>query len=161
MDVPEPVKRQLRQEAGFGCCKCGLPVFQYHHIIPREVEDHNRPEDVMVLCPNHHWEVTSGAMLEDEQRRYKARSTYPHYRRRSNFTKIPRRDDRVTASRWKDSPATAGTRSCRPRAAGGRPLAGLEFVEKLLPTNLTSTDTTERNAGMLRVPHRRIAGRPG
>ena len=23
-------------------------------------------------------------------------------------------------------------------------------------TNLTSTDTTERNAGMLRVPHRRI-----
>ena len=25
----------------------------------------------MVLCPNHHWEVTSGAMLEDEQRRYK------------------------------------------------------------------------------------------
>jgi hypothetical protein len=30
--------------------------------------------------------------------------------------------------------------------------AGLEFVEKLLPTKLTSTDTTERNAGMLRVP---------
>jgi len=67
------VKRRLRQEAGFGCCKCGVPVFQYHHIIPREVEDHNRPEDMMVLCPNHHWEVTSGAMLEEEQRRYKAR----------------------------------------------------------------------------------------
>jgi hypothetical protein len=32
--------------------------------------------------------------------------------------------------------------------------AGLKFVEKLLTTNLTSTDTTERNAGMLRrVPH--------
>ena len=37
-----------------------------------------------------------------------------------------------------------------PEAAARR--AGLEFVEKLLPTNLTSTDTTERNAGMLRVP---------
>jgi hypothetical protein len=72
MDIPEDVKRRLRQEAGFGCCKCGLPVFQYHHIIPREVEDHNRPEDMMVLCPNHHWEVTSGAMLEEEQRCYKA-----------------------------------------------------------------------------------------
>jgi hypothetical protein len=71
MDIPEDVKRRLRQEAGFGCCKCGLPVIQYHHIIPREIEDHNRPEDMMVLCPNHHWEVTSGAMLEDEQRRYK------------------------------------------------------------------------------------------
>jgi hypothetical protein len=27
-----------------------------------------------------------------------------------------------------------------------------EFVQKLLPTKLTSTDRTERNAGMLRVP---------
>jgi hypothetical protein len=34
---------------------------------------HNRPEDMMVLCPNHHWEVTSGAMLEEEQRHHKAR----------------------------------------------------------------------------------------
>ena len=32
------------------------------------------------------------------------------------------------------------------RPPGGRPKAGLEFVEKLLTTNLTSTDTTERNA---------------
>jgi hypothetical protein len=37
-----------------------------------------------------------------------------------------------------------------PQAAARR--AGLEFVEKLLTTKLTSTDTTERNAGMLRVP---------
>jgi hypothetical protein len=36
-----------------------------------------------------------------------------------------------------------------PQAAARR--AGLEFVEKVL-TKLTSTDTTERNAGMLRVP---------
>jgi hypothetical protein len=34
-----------------------------------------------------------------------------------------------------------------PQAAARR--AGLEFVEKLLTTNLTSTDTTVRNAGML------------
>jgi hypothetical protein len=36
-----------------------------------------------------------------------------------------------------------------PQAAARR--AGLEFVEKLLTTKLTSTSTTERNAGMLRV----------
>jgi hypothetical protein len=46
--------------------------------------------------------------------------------------------------------AVDGITYCRPRAAGGRPLAGLEFVEKLLTTNLASTDTTERKAGMLR-----------
>src|SRR4029453_4506169 len=34
--------------------------------------------------------------------------------------------------------------------------AGLEFVEKVLTTNLISTDTTARNAGMLRVLHRGI-----
>jgi hypothetical protein len=42
-----------------------------------------------------------------------------------------------------------------PQAAARR--AGLEFVEKLLTTNLTSMDTTERDAGMIghrtRVPH--------
>ena len=46
-----------------------------------------------------------------------------------------------------------------PQAAARR--AGLEFVEKLLPTNLTSTDTTERDTGMLPLPcpARRIACR--
>jgi hypothetical protein len=34
-----------------------------------------------------------------------------------------------------------------PQAAARR--AGLEGVEKLLPTKLTSTDTTEQDAGML------------
>jgi hypothetical protein len=42
-------------------------------------------------------------------------------------------------------------------AEGGRPQAGLEFVEKLLPTKLTSTDTTERDAGMLLLVHPRPA----
>jgi hypothetical protein len=59
------------------------------------------------------------------------------------------------------SPVTAASLPARgrpPEAAARR--AGLEFVEKLL-TKLTSTDTTERNTRMLRVPHRRVAGRVG
>jgi hypothetical protein len=36
------------------------------------------------------------------------------------------------------------------RAAGAARRAGLEFVEKLLTAKLTSTNTTVRNAGMLR-----------
>jgi hypothetical protein len=46
--------------------------------------------------------------------------------------------------------ASLPARGRPPQAAARR--AGLEFVEKLLTTNLTSTDTTERNASMLRVP---------
>jgi len=70
----------------------------------------------------------------------------------------------IAAFSWRegeaDSPVTVVSLPARgrpPQAAARR--AGLEFVEKLLPTKLTSTDTTERNTGMLRVPHRRSAGR--
>jgi hypothetical protein len=53
-----------------------------------------------------------------------------------------------------DRPGTAGSAGRgRPQAAARR--AGLEFVEKLLTANLTSTDTTERDAGMVLVLHPR------
>jgi hypothetical protein len=69
--TPEPIKRQLRQEAGYGCCKCGRPIYEYHHIVPYMEVPHSRPEDMMLLCPNHHRDATSGAMNECKQREYK------------------------------------------------------------------------------------------
>jgi hypothetical protein len=70
--TPSNVKRLLRQEAGFGCCVCGLPIYQYHHIVPWEVEHHFRPTDMMILCPTHHDQATKGAMSDEDQRRHKA-----------------------------------------------------------------------------------------
>jgi hypothetical protein len=66
--IPAGVARQLRQEAGFGCCKCGLPILQYHHIVEWTEDQHYRPEDMMVLCPTHHDQATKGAMPVPEQR---------------------------------------------------------------------------------------------
>lgn len=71
--VPSSVARQLRREAGYGCCVCGFPVFEYHHIVPFSVEPHFRPEDMMVLCKNCHGRATAGAFPEREQRDAKAR----------------------------------------------------------------------------------------
>jgi hypothetical protein len=71
--IPAGVKRTLRQEAGFGCARCGLPIFEYHHIVPRAEEEHNRPVDMVILCPNHHDECTKGAATEAEQRAWKSR----------------------------------------------------------------------------------------
>src|ERR1700681_1547453 len=71
--TPAPVARQLRQAAGFGCCSCGLPIIQYHHIVEWSVDKHFRSEDMMVLCPTHHHQATAGAMPESEQRALKAR----------------------------------------------------------------------------------------
>lgn len=67
-DIPDPTKRLVRQEAGFGCCKCGNPIFEYHHIV-RGSKD---PRDIMILCPIHHHEATVGAMIEEEQRSHKS-----------------------------------------------------------------------------------------
>jgi hypothetical protein len=69
--VPPSVKRELRQQAGFGCCICGLPIYQYHHIIPWAADQHFRPDDMMLLCPLHHDMATKGAMSEVKQREAK------------------------------------------------------------------------------------------
>lgn len=70
-EPPAPVKRQLRQEAGFGCCICGHPIYQYHHIRPFGLGHHHDLDDMMLLCPNHHHEATVGALEEPEQRHWK------------------------------------------------------------------------------------------
>jgi trigger factor len=66
--TPDPVKRQLRQRGGYGCCRCGFAIYQYHHIIPYSAEPHFRVEDMMILCPNCHSMATDGALTIDEQR---------------------------------------------------------------------------------------------
>lgn len=68
-DIPLPVRRLLRQEAGFGCCVCGHPIFEYHHIIEFAQFPHHNPADMMILCPNHHHEVK--IRTEAEQRAFK------------------------------------------------------------------------------------------
>lgn len=68
---PADIARSLRQEAGFGCCVCGHPIFQYHHIVPWAADQHFRVEDMMVLCPNHHGMATQGALPEPKQREFK------------------------------------------------------------------------------------------
>lgn len=66
-NLPEDLKRILRKDAGFGCCRCGFPIFDYHHIAPPS----ENPEDLMLLCPNCHRAATQGAMLESEQRYFR------------------------------------------------------------------------------------------
>ncbi|WP_371598551.1 HNH endonuclease [Streptomyces sp. NBC_00564] len=70
--TPSDVARRLRQHARFGCCRCGLPVYQYHHIIPYSQEQHFRVEDMMILCPLCHDMATKGALNDKEQREIQA-----------------------------------------------------------------------------------------
>jgi hypothetical protein len=70
--TPPEVALVLRQEAGFGCCICGNPIIQYHHIIPYSDDPHFRPEDMMALCVQHHDQATHKALKEKKQRDAKA-----------------------------------------------------------------------------------------
>lgn len=80
--VPEPIKRQLRKEAFFGCCKCGLPFVQYHHIRGYRVTGHVA-EHMMILCNNCHDLCTVGALDETAQRKLKA---MPFNRKQGNVS---------------------------------------------------------------------------
>ena len=53
------MERELRQEAGFGCAKCGHPYLEYHHIVPYAEEARFRPQDMIALCGNCHREVST------------------------------------------------------------------------------------------------------
>jgi hypothetical protein len=143
MSVPAHVKRQLRQEAGFGCCVCGLPILQYHHIIERHLEEHNRPEDMMVLCPNHHDAATKGAMLEPEQREHK---TSPFNIGRGFVDGLLKVNQSYCA---------VATGSCEFVGAGlvvegdGEPLLGLSVEEGHLAISLTLYD--DRDNVLVRI----------
>lgn len=58
-DIPEDVKRQIRQACGFGCVYCGLAIATYEHIDPEfnEATSHD-PEKMAYLCGNCHDRVT-------------------------------------------------------------------------------------------------------
>jgi hypothetical protein len=70
-DIPEPIRRQLRQEAGFGCCACGYPFIEYHHIIPFSQLPEHHPENMIALCPIHHHQGDIEAIDEVHQRNWK------------------------------------------------------------------------------------------
>lgn len=54
-DIPEPIKRVVRWECGFGCAYCGLAIVEYHHFDPPFVDaEAHRPEGIILLCPNCH-----------------------------------------------------------------------------------------------------------
>ncbi|MFR7391896.1 MAG: HNH endonuclease signature motif containing protein [Anaerostipes hadrus] len=66
--IPEAMKRKVRQEAYFGCVKCGCPgVLRYHHIEPWSKVKKHEAKNLVALCPNCHREATVGAYYYEER----------------------------------------------------------------------------------------------
>lgn len=66
-DIPEPIKRAVRQRCGFGCVFCGLWIYEYEHILPqfKDAKEHD-PDKICLLCPNHHEKVTKGIVSKKQ-----------------------------------------------------------------------------------------------
>lgn len=72
-DIPAAVKRQLRQEAGFGCVVCGMAIGTYEHIDPEfhDAKSHD-PARMAFLCHQCHGKVTRGQLSKHAVKQAKA-----------------------------------------------------------------------------------------
>jgi trigger factor len=61
-NIPSPIKREVRQRCGFGCVICGVPLYDYDHMIEfSEVKEH-KADNLTLLCDFHHREKTNGLL---------------------------------------------------------------------------------------------------
>ena len=70
-EIPEGIKRQVRQECGFGCVVCGFAIVEYEHIEAfSECRSHD-PNSIALLCSKHHSLVTRGFLGKEEIKRHR------------------------------------------------------------------------------------------
>lgn len=56
--ISKPIKREVRQKCGFGCVICGMPIYDYDHIIDYSIVKEHTVENLTLLCDKHHSEKT-------------------------------------------------------------------------------------------------------
>jgi trigger factor len=61
-DIPLPIQREIRQRCGFGCVICGLPLYEYEHLLGSANLRRHVAEEITLLCDQHHREKTAGLL---------------------------------------------------------------------------------------------------
>jgi hypothetical protein len=61
-DSPLPIQREVRQRCGFGCVICGLPLYEYEHMLGFADVQRHVAEEITLLCDQHHREKTNGLL---------------------------------------------------------------------------------------------------
>jgi hypothetical protein len=64
-NIPLPMKRAIRQRCGFGCVICGLPLYEYEHMLGWANVQRHAAEEITLLCDRHHTEKTKGLLPEE------------------------------------------------------------------------------------------------
>jgi len=65
-DIPEDIKRKIRQACRFGCVRCGFAIVQYEHIDPefKDAKEHD-PERMALLCGSCEDQVSKGLLSKE------------------------------------------------------------------------------------------------
>ncbi len=61
-NIPLPIQREVRQRCGFGCVVCGLPLYDYDHLLGWARVHRHVAEEITLLCAQHHREKGSGLL---------------------------------------------------------------------------------------------------
>jgi hypothetical protein len=61
-DIPLPIQRVVRQRCGFGCVVCGLPLYDYDHLVGWARVQRHVADEITLLCDQHHREKTNGLL---------------------------------------------------------------------------------------------------
>jgi trigger factor len=64
--IPLPIQREVRQRCGFGCVICGIPLYEYEHMLEWAVVQRHITEEITLLCDKHHREKTSGLLPKED-----------------------------------------------------------------------------------------------
>jgi hypothetical protein len=66
-DIPDPIKRTVRQACRFGCVICGSSIVEYEHVDPefKDAKEHD-PQCITLLCPQCHSKVTTGIWSKEK-----------------------------------------------------------------------------------------------
>lgn len=72
-DIPEPVKREIRQACNYGCVICGKLPYTFEHFDPpyEDATEHN-PNGMALLCANHQQDRTAGRLSIEAVRQARA-----------------------------------------------------------------------------------------
>lgn len=65
-NIPLPIQREVRKRCGFGCVVCGLPLYEYEHLLGWANVHRHVSDEITLLCDKHHREKTSGLLPIEE-----------------------------------------------------------------------------------------------
>lgn len=150
-DIPLPIQRAVRQRCGFGCVICGLPLYEYEHMLGWAQTQRHVAEEITLLCDKHHREKTGGLLPIEQVKQANANP----YNLRNGASKPydlhyegPECEVLIGGNRFTTKDSGYGT-STVPISVDGIPLIGFVLGDGHLLANLNLFD--EFNNLVLRI----------